>query len=178
MLIGLVALAPQAQSWTTGLNGLLIYLFAYLFTNLGAFAVVIAVENRTGSANISDFAGLIRRSPFLALAMFIFLLSLIGIPPTGGFVGKLFVFGAAIQRQMIVLAVVGIINSVVSVYYYYAIMRQMFFGEAGDDAPLAVTPVMKLMVGVNVLVVLAIALYAEPFIQLANRSVQILAASF
>jgi NADH:ubiquinone oxidoreductase subunit 2 (subunit N) len=178
MLIGLVALLPQAKSWTTGLNGLLIYLFAYLFTNLGAFAVVIAVENRTGSANLPDFAGLIRRSPLLALAMFIFLLSLIGIPPTGGFVGKLFVFGAAIQRQMIVLAVVGIVNSVISVYYYYAIMRQMFFGEAGDEAPLAVTPVMKLMVGVNALVVLAIALYAEPFIRLANQSVQILAASF
>jgi proton-translocating NADH-quinone oxidoreductase chain N len=178
MLIGLVALYPRAESWTTGLNGLLIYLFAYLFTNLGAFAVVIAVENRTGSANISDFAGLIRRSPLLALAMFIFLLSLIGIPPTGGFVGKLFVFGAAIQRQMIVLAVVGIVNSVISVYYYYAIIRQMFFGEAGDAAPLAVTPLMKLMVGVNAVVVLAIALYAEPFIRLANRSVQILAASF
>ena len=178
MLIGLVALYPQAQSWTTGLNALLIYLFAYLFTNLGAFAVVIAVENRTGSANLPDFAGLIRRSPFLALAMFIFLLSLIGIPPTGGFVGKLFVFGAAIQRQMIVLAVVGIVNSVISVYYYYAIIRQMFFGGTGDDAPLAVTPLMKLMVGVNALVVLAIALYAEPFIRLANQSVQILATSF
>jgi proton-translocating NADH-quinone oxidoreductase chain N len=178
MLIGLAALAPQAESWTTGLNGLLLYLFAYLFTNLGAFAVVIAVENRTGSANIPDFAGLIHRSPFLALTMFIFLLSLIGIPPTGGFLGKLFVFGAAIQRRMIVLAVVGIINSVVSVYYYFAIMRQMFFSEAEDASPIAVTLPVGLVLSVNVVMVLAIALYAEPFIRLATESVQMLAARF
>jgi NADH-quinone oxidoreductase subunit N len=178
MLIGLAALAPHAESWTTGLNGLLLYLFAYLFTNLGAFAVVIAVENRTGSANIPDFAGLIRRSPFLAVTMFVFLLSLIGIPPTGGFLGKLFVFGAAIQRQMILLAVVGIVNSVVSVYYYYAIMRQMFFGETGDAGPISITSPLKAVVAVNVLVVLGIALYAEPFIRLATESVQMLAAKF
>lgn len=176
MLIGLAALAPQAESWTTGLNGLLLYLFAYLFTNLGAFAVVIAVENQTGSANIPDFAGLIRRSPFLAVAMFIFLLSLIGIPPTGGFLGKLFVFGAAMQRQLIVLAVVGIVNSVVSVYYYYAIIRQMFFGEAGDAEPIPLTPSLGAVVAVNVVVVLGIALYAEPFIRLATESVHMLAA--
>lgn len=178
MLIGLAALAPEAQSWTTGLNGLLFYLFAYLFTSLGAFAVVIVVENRTGSANISDFAGLIRRSPFLAVAMFVFLLSLIGIPPTAGFMGKFFVFGAAIQRQMIVLAVVGIVNSVISVYYYYAIMRQMFFGEAPDAEPLRVAPPLGLVVAVNAVMVLAIALYAEPFIQLANASTQMLASGF
>jgi proton-translocating NADH-quinone oxidoreductase chain N len=178
MLIGLAALYPQAESWTTGVNGLLVYLFAYLFTNLGAFAVIIAVENRTGSANIPDFAGLIHRSPFLALTMFVFLLSLIGIPPTGGFLGKLFVFGAAIQRRMILLAVVGIINSVVSVYYYYAIMRQMFFGEAGDTEPIKLTPSLGFVVGINVVMVLAIALYAEPFIRLATESVQMLAAKF
>jgi proton-translocating NADH-quinone oxidoreductase chain N len=178
MLIGLAAMAPQAESWTTGLNGLLIYLFAYVFTNLGAFAVVIAIENRTGSADIPDFAGLIRRSPFMAVTMLVFLLSLIGIPPTGGFLGKLFVFGAAVQRQMIVLAVVGILNSVVSVYYYYAIMRQMFFGKADDEQVLSVGVPLKLVVGVNALMVLLIALYAEPFIRLANASVQMLGATF
>ena len=178
MLIGLAALAPQAESWTTGFNALLVYLFAYLFTNLGAFAVVIAVENRTGSANLPDFAGLIRRSPFLAVCMFIFLLSLIGIPPTAGFLGKLFVFGAAIQRQMIVLAVVGIVNSVISVYYYYAIIRQMFFGEAGEDEPIRPTTSLKLVVAASALMVLVIALYAEPFIRLATQSTQVLAAQF
>jgi NADH-quinone oxidoreductase subunit N len=178
MLIGLAALAPGSESWTNGLNGLLLYLFAYLFTNLGAFAVVIAVENRTGSASLPAFAGLIRRSPFLAVAMFIFLLSLIGIPPTGGFMGKLFVFGAAIQRQMFGLAVVGIINSVVSVYYYYAIMREMLFGEAGEAQPVQTGPALHAVVAINAIMVLVIALYAEPFIELATQSVQMLAAKF
>ncbi len=178
MLIGLAALAPEAHSWTTGLNALLLYLFAYLFTNLGAFAVVIAVENRTGSAQIDAFAGLIKRNPFLAVTMFIFLLSLIGIPPTAGFMGKLFVFGAAIQRQMIVLAVVAIINSVISVYYYYAIMRQMFFGETGDAAPFDEGPALRVTVGVAAVVVLMMAIYAEPFIRLASDSVNILATTF
>jgi proton-translocating NADH-quinone oxidoreductase chain N len=178
MLIGLAALAPLAESWTNGLNALLLYLFAYLFTNLGAFAVVIAVENRTGSANLPDFSGLIRRSPFLAVSMFVFLLSLIGIPPTGGFMGKLFVFGAAVQRQMILLAVIGVLNSVISVYYYYKIMRPMLFGRADGAEPIRVTPSTGLAVGVSVAMVLIIALFAEPFIRLATESAHMLAASF
>jgi len=178
MLIGLAAVAPLAESWTTGLNGLLLYLFAYLFTNLGAFAVVIAVEDRTGSVNLSDFSGLGRRSPFLAVAMFVFLLSLIGIPPTGGFMGKLFVFGAAVQRQMIILAVIGVLNSVISVYYYYKIMRPMLFDRADDAEPIRVSTSMGLVVGFSVVMVLAIALFAEPFIRLATESAQIYALSF
>jgi proton-translocating NADH-quinone oxidoreductase chain N len=178
MLVGLAALAPLADSWTNGLNALLLYLFAYLFTNLGAFAVVIAVENRTGSANLPDFSGLIQRSPFLAVSMFVFLLSLIGIPPTGGFMGKLFVFGAAVQRQMILLAVIGVLNSVISVYYYYKIMRPMLFERADGAEPIRVTPSMGLVVGVSLAMVLAIAIYAEPFIRLATESAQLLAAGF
>jgi NADH-quinone oxidoreductase subunit N len=178
ILIGLVALAPEAQSWTTGLNGVLLYLLAYLFTNLGAFAVVIAVENRSGSVELDAFAGLVRRNPFLAVMMLIFLLSLIGIPPTGGFLGKLFVFGAAIQRQMLVLAVVGIINSVISVYYYYAIIRQMFFGEARESGCFDEGPGLRVAVGVSALLVLLMSVAAEPFIRLATESVSLLAASY
>ncbi len=176
MLVGLAALAPAAGSWTTGLNGLLLYLLAYLFTNLGAFAVVIAVENDSGSSEISAFGGLIRRSPVLAVAMFIFLLSLIGIPPTAGFLGKLFVFGAAVQRQMILLAVVGIINSVISVYYYYAIMRQMLFEPAASEEPMRVEGGLRLVVVATAVVVVLMAVYAEPFIRLATNSVQLLAS--
>jgi proton-translocating NADH-quinone oxidoreductase chain N len=178
MLIGLAALAPEARSWTTGLNGVLLYLLAYLFTNLGAFAVVIAVENRTGSADLPAFAGLMRRNPFLAVAMFVFLLSLIGIPPTAGFVGKLFVFGAAIQRQMILLAVVGIVNSVISVYYYFGIMREMFFRDGGEAQPLTVARPLRWAVGVNAVMVVLMAVVAEPFIRLASDSVRMLAARF
>lgn len=178
MLIGMVALWPRSESWTSGLNGLLLYLLAYLFTNLGAFSVVIAVENRTGSADLPAFAGLVRRSPFLAVTMLVFLLSLIGIPPTAGFMGKLFVFGAAVQSQMILLAVVGVVNSVISVYYYFAIMREMFLRDGDEAIPLAVSPALRWVVGVSVVLVFAVALVAEPFIRLASDSVRMLAARF
>ena len=154
------------------------FLFAYLFTNLGIFAVAIAVENKTGSSEIADYAGLIRRSPFLAVALLIFLLSLVGIPPTGGFMGKLFVFGAAINQQLYTLAVIGIINSVISVYYYFGVARQALFSEGEDESPIRPGLAMNTVVVVTTLMTLVIALYGQPFINLANNSAQILAATF
>jgi len=92
--------------------------------------------------------------------------------------GKLFVFGAAIQRQMLVLAVVGIINSVISVYYYYGIMSRMLFGDAGDTTRFDEGLGLRVAAGVSAAVVLMMVLYAEPFIRLATDSVNMLAATF
>jgi len=174
ILIGLVSLAATARSQFTGVNGLLLYLFGYLFTNLGVFTAVVAFEHATGSNEIADYAGLWRRAPAMAGLMVVFFLSLAGIPPTAGFVGKLFVFGAAIQRQFYVLALVGVINSVISVFYYFNVVRHMFFlpPPEGSSAvrlpwtislPLVITGVMTLAIGV----------YPQPFIDLATYSVQI-----
>lgn len=182
ILVGLAALNPNAASeWARGLNGVLLYLFAYLFTNLGAFAVVIALENRLGSTQIADYAGLIKRSPYLAVAMFVFLLSLIGIPPTGGFVGKVFVFGAALARaepRFYLLAGVGILNSVISVYYYFKIARTMFFDEAADDATFEASGPLTTVVTVSMVMTLLIAIFMQPFVDLTSRSAQILASIF
>ena len=178
MLIGLAAWTSQTGGRFEGVNGILLYLFAYLFTNLGLFAVVIILENKLGTANIADYAGLIRRSPFLSFALLIFFLSLIGIPPTGGFMGKLFVFGAAIDRGLYLLVGVGILNSVISVYYYFGIARQVFFGQGQDESPIRPGLVMGSVVAVTLVMTLLIALYGQPFIDLANNSAQILAAAF
>lgn len=182
ILVGLAALNPNAASeWARGLNGVLLYLFAYLFTNLGAFAVVIALENRLGSTQIADYAGLIKRSPYLAVAMFVFLLSLIGIPPTGGFVGKVFVFGAALARaepRFYLLAGIGILNSVISVYYYFKIARTMFFDEAADDEPFEASGPLTTVVTVSMVMTLLIAIFMQPFVDLTSRSAQILASIF
>jgi proton-translocating NADH-quinone oxidoreductase chain N len=180
MLIGLAAwTAPQDSGWPNGIEGILLFLFAYLFTNLGVFAVVIALENKLGTSEIADYAGLIRRAPFLAIALLIFFLSLIGIPPTGGFIGKLFVFGAAIQQGLYLLAVVGILNSVISVYYYFGVARLAFFGEGADESPIRPGFVMNAVVTVTMVMTLAIALYGQPFILLVENSAQqILAAGF
>jgi len=102
ILIGVAAATTggsAAASPFGGVNGVLIYLLAYLVTNVGAFAAVIAIENRSGKVAISDYAGLARRAPWLAVTLFIFLLSLAGIPPTAGFVGKLFVLARPCARR-------------------------------------------------------------------------------
>ena len=181
MLIGLAAWSSTGASGplSGGLNGILLYLFAYLFTNLGLFTVVIILENKMGTANVSDYAGLIRRSPFLSIALLVFFLSLIGIPPTGGFMGKLIVFGAAIDQQLYTLALIGVLNSVVSVYYYFGVARQVFFTEGEDESPIQPGFVMNGVVAVTMVVTLLIALYGQPFIDFANSSASgILAAAF
>ncbi|MCX6045359.1 MAG: NADH-quinone oxidoreductase subunit N [Chloroflexi bacterium] len=136
ILMGLVAVVSSTQGdlktlAMNGLNGLMIYLFAYLFTNVGAFMVVMAVEAFTGGSDISAFENLSRRSPALAWSMFIFLLSLTGIPLTGGFMGKFFVFGAAVQHQYYWLTAIALINTGIAGFYYLNIIRAMFFGTSG-----------------------------------------------
>jgi NADH:ubiquinone oxidoreductase subunit 2 (subunit N) len=150
-----------------------------VFTNLGVFTVAIILENKMGTANIADYAGLIRRSPFLSIALLVFFLSLIGIPPTGGFMGKLFVFGAALNQGLYLLAGIGILNSVISVYYYFGVVRQVFFGQGEEESPIRAGWVLNAVVTVTLVMTLLIALYGQPFIDLANNSAQqILAAAF
>jgi proton-translocating NADH-quinone oxidoreductase chain N len=179
MLIGVAAIAAESDKWRLGgIDATLFFLFAYLFTNLGVFAVAIALENKTGTANISDYAGLIRRSPFLSIALLVFFLSLIGIPPTGGFMGKFFVLGAALNQQLYVLAAFGILNSVISVYYYFGVAKQVFFVEGQDESPIKPGLVMNAVVAVTMAMTLVIALWGQPFINFAVESADILAAAF
>ncbi len=119
-----------------GLEGLLVYLAAYLFMNLGAFACVVAVVNDTGSEALEAFRGLARRSPALALACTIFLLSLAGIPPMVGFLGKFLLFGSAIASDNLPLALAAILNSAIALYYYVNIVRLMYFAQPSQERPL------------------------------------------
>jgi len=174
MLMGVaaVSLEPGAAGMTfNGINGVLIYLFAYLFTNAGAFAVVIAFENATGKVDIKDYAGLVSRSPWLAALLFIFLVSLAGIPPTGGFIGKFFVFGAAVQREFWILAAVAAINSVVAAFYYLNIVRYMFFTPAEVREPVRADWALRSALGVTAVLTLLLGLIPQPLIDWASRSV-------
>ncbi len=126
IFMGAVVLTSQ------GLQAILVYLITYLFMNLGAFLVVIEIFNRTGSFDLKNYRGLYRRSPFLTISMAIFMLSLMGIPPFAGFFGKLYVFSAAVNKDLAWFAVVGALNSVVAVYYYARVIKTMII-ESGDD---------------------------------------------
>jgi NADH:ubiquinone oxidoreductase subunit 2 (subunit N) len=179
ILIGVAAATGDSNSAAApfgGINGVMIYLLAYLVTNVGAFATVIAIENRSGKVAISDYAGLARRAPWLAVTIFVFLLSLAGIPPTAGFVGKLFVFGAAVRAALIPLAVVAALNAVVSAFYYLNVVRVMFFVPAEADAePIVVERPLQIAVLLTAALTLLIGLFPGPLIQWANQSVRLLA---
>jgi len=158
VLIGLAAGTKM------GSDAILFYLLAYLFANIGAFAVVIAVSHAIGSEEIDDYSGLNRRSPFLAFAMLLFLLSLAGVPPLAGFIGKLYIFVAAIKEGLYTLITVGLINIVISMYYYLIVVKKMYINEPVDPSPLAVSGTIKAVVYVGLAGTLIIGIYPQPFI--------------
>ena len=112
-----------------GIEGVLYYILAYTLMNLGAFGCVILVSNFIKSDAIEDYAGLYKKDPVTSFMLSIFLLSLVGVPPLAGFWGKFLVFNAAIQSKFILLAVTGVINSIVAAYYYMRIIKCMYLEE-------------------------------------------------
>ncbi|MDH7485174.1 MAG: NADH-quinone oxidoreductase subunit N [Anaerolineae bacterium] len=171
ILIGLACLGADNY----GLQGVLLYLLVYLFANLGLFAVVIAFSNATGSDEIEDYAGLMRRSPWLAAGMVVFFLSLVGIPPTAGFFGKVLIFASAIRTQSYLLAAIGVLNGVISLYYYFNVVRQGFFLPPKEAAPIPAAPELRVALLVCMAVVLGIGVFPQPFIQLAQGVARLLA---
>lgn len=157
VLIGLAAGTKM------GSDAILFYLLAYLFANLGAFAVVIAVSHAIGRDEIEDYSGLNRRSPFLAFAMLLFLLSLAGVPPLAGFIGKLYIFIAAIKEGLYTLIVVGLINIVISMYYYLIVVKKMYINEPLDPTPISISTPIKTVIYIGLAGTLVIGIYPQPF---------------
>ena len=156
VLIGLAAGTKM------GNDAILFYLLTYLFANLGAFAVIIAVGHAIGSEEIDDYSGLGRRSPFLAFSMLIFLLSLAGVPPLAGFIGKLYIFLAAVKEGLYTLITVGLINIVISMYYYLIVVKKMYITEPHDPSPVHVSGPMKAVIYVGLAGTLFIGIYPQP----------------
>ncbi len=137
-----------AAANTLGVQAVLYYLAAYLFTNICAFTVIIAVSGATGSDAIGAYSGLAKRSPILALAMMLAMFSLAGIPPLAGFFGKFMLFAAVIEAakshpQLYALAIVGAVAVVLSLYFYLGVVRAMYLQEAEDARPIAVSLPMR-----------------------------------
>ncbi|MGQ9681940.1 MAG: proton-conducting transporter transmembrane domain-containing protein, partial [Anaerolineae bacterium] len=155
-----------------GSAALLVYLLTYAVTNLGAFAVVQVVEERAGSDDIKAYSGLGQRAPGLAAALVFFFLSLVGIPPMACFLGKLFVFGAAINAGAYWLAAVGVANSVISLAYYFRVVRVMYFEAPGEAAAAGAVPVnLRLAVAVSWAGTLGLIALAAPVIAWAENAV-------
>jgi NADH-quinone oxidoreductase subunit N len=166
MLLGLIA------GNDTGINGVMVYVMVYTFMNLGAFLVVVALRRKNIiGEDVDDIAGLMQKSPGYAVLMLIFLLSLAGIPPTAGFLGKYYIFLALIQTRHYALAVVATLYVAVAIYYYFKIVRSMFVREMTEKAPLASSVGLRLALAVSGVLTLAIGVYPEPFLRLALVSV-------
>ncbi|CAI4029974.1 NADH-quinone oxidoreductase subunit N [Nitrospira tepida] len=158
VLIGLAAGTKMGE------DAILFYLLTYLFANMGAFAVIITVGNLIGSDEIEDYNGLNRRSPLLAFAMLLFLLSLAGVPPLAGFIGKLYIFVAAIKEGLYTLIAVGLVNVVISMYYYLIVVKKMYINEPTDPTPLRVPGSMQAVLYIGLAGTLALGIYPQPVI--------------
>jgi NADH-quinone oxidoreductase subunit N len=117
-----------------------------------------------GSEEINDYSGLNRRSPFLAFSMLLFLLSLAGVPPLAGFIGKIYIFVAAIKEGLYTLITVGLVNIVISMYYYLIVVKKMYIAEPIDPSPIRISGPMKAVVYVGLAGTLLIGIYPQPFI--------------
>jgi NADH-quinone oxidoreductase subunit N len=166
MLMGVVVLSDK------GLAAVLIYFVVYLFMNLGAFLIVMMVANKTGSEDIDAYKGLGYRSPLIGVSMVIFFISLTGLPPTAGFIGKLYLFAALLDARWIWLAIVGAINSVISLYYYVRVLRNMFLRDPeGSSEPIVFSKPQLALVLLLVVPTILFGLYFSPIVDFANASV-------
>lgn len=161
LLIGLAVGGPAVSA-------VMFYLLAYAVTNLGVFAVIIALDAEGAGTEIKDYAGLSQRAPLLAYALVLFFISLIGIPPTAGFFGKFLLFAAAVEHNLLWLALAMAVNSAVSVGYYYAVVRNMFLVPSPESSrPFRTEPGLRLAVLIGLAGTLIIGVYAGPFIDWA-----------
>ncbi|HKI01279.1 MAG TPA: NADH-quinone oxidoreductase subunit N [Thermoanaerobaculia bacterium] len=166
VMIGVLAVSQ------IGLWSVIFYLLTYSFVTLGAFGTVILLERREyAGETAADYSGLSRRSPFLAAMMLLFMIALTGIPPTGGFVGKFYLFAAAVQAGWTWVAVVGVLTSAVSLYYYFRIVLYMYLRDSDQTTPIPLhAPALVIAIAICAIATLATGIVPGPFIDLAKRS--------
>ena len=167
----MVGLAAASGGDAVGPSGALFYLGGYVATNLMAFAAIVAVSNRIGSDEIDGYAGMSRRGPLLAAAMAFAMISLTGIPPTVGFMSKVYLFGAAVNANLEWLAIAGMINSVISAYYYLRVVKVMYLNEPADDSRVKADAPNGVVLAAAAAATLIFGLYPTPLIELARSAV-------
>jgi len=177
MLLAFVAMSTSpigSAAFYDGFKGILIYLLVYTFMNLGAFAVITSLRQRNIIGDeIDDLAGLYKRAPVEAALMLLFLLSLAGIPPAAGFLGKYYIFLSLIESQHYLLASLGVVYSLFGLYYYLKVANSMLMRAPMETEKLFVSVGMRFAVGLAALATIVIGIYPEPFIRSVNWSLNI-----
>lgn len=165
ILIGLICATKMAVS------SILYYIIAYALAIISAFTVVVIVSSEIGSDEIKDYAGLSKRSPFLAIVLLISLISLAGIPPMAGFVGKFYLFAAAIEHNLLWLVLIAITCSVISIYYYFQIIKSMYLFDPEDDSRIPVPTSLFLMLSAITVSLFIVGIFPNPFIKVAISAI-------
>ena len=168
LMLGVAVLSDQ------GLMAVLVYFSVYLFMNLGAFYVVMLIANKINSEEIDDYKGIGYSLPLLGTALGIFLVSLTGLPPTAGFVGKLYLFIALVDANMITVAVIALLNTVVSLYYYIRVLKAMFLVRSEKTVEIHLSPLNYIVIFLLAASVLILGVYFTPLVNIAKESVQLL----
>ena len=168
LMLGVAVLSDQ------GLMAVLVYFSVYLFMNLGAFYVVMLIANKINSEEIDDYKGIGYSLPLLGTALGIFLVSLTGLPPTAGFVGKLYLFIALVDANMITVAVIALLNTVVSLYYYIRVLKAMFLVRSEKTVEIHLSPLNYIVIFLLAAPVLILGVYFTPLVNIAKESVQLL----
>jgi NADH-quinone oxidoreductase subunit N len=173
IMVGLAA-AGAASADAIGRSSVLFFLAGYAMTNLGAFIAIIAISGKVNSDLIQDFSGMGRRSPVIAAALTLCLISLIGMPPAVGFMGKFYVFSGAVQNGLLWLVVVAVVNSVISAYYYLRVVKVMWFNEPVTADKVPSSWALRLALGLTCLGVLVVGTLPAPIMKLAETAARML----
>lgn len=168
LMLGVAVLSDQ------GLMAVMIYFSIYLFMNLGAFFIVMLIANEINSESLDDYKGLGYSIPFLGTALAIFLISLTGLPPTAGFIGKLYLFIALVDAKMITVAIIALLNTVVSLYYYIRILKALFLTKTEKHVEIKISTFNFIIILVLLAPILIFGVYFSPLVNLAKASIQIL----
>ena len=176
IMVGIAAVSSSMdnQVGIEGPTGILFYLAGYAVTNLAAFSVVIAVSKGLDRYKINDFKGLARKSPLIAIVLILSMMSLTGVPPTVGFMAKIYVFYSAVNADLVWLAIVGGLNSVLSAYYYMRVVKVMVLEEPTNDQPVKPNLSLNLAFTLTSCSILFFGLYPAPIIEIARQAASVL----
>lgn len=174
LLVGLAALGLAGPKESPGISSILFFLASYTATNLAAFIAIIAISNRINSDQITDYSGMVKRAPLLAICLALSMISLIGIPPTAGFIAKVYIFNTAVQQGLAWLVVIGVINSVISAYYYLRIVKMMFLGVSPSEEKVTSTAPLSFALALTSLAVLFIGIFPFFLLEIARNAINLI----
>ncbi len=174
LMVGLAAVTKLTGIAEFGPTGLLFFITCYAVTNLGAFIAIIAISNKIDSDSIADYSGMGRRAPLLALALTLCLVSLTGLPPTAGFLAKFYLFNTAVHHGLVWLVIIAVINTAISAYYYFRVVRVMWFGAPVSEERVPSSLALRAALFLACLGVLVLFFLPSPLLDVAQTAASLL----